>query len=167
VLHNRADSRAPLARPDHARDHYPGWGFPCLSEAQVFYYQQPIYIYFYSNNLYIYIISSNGRPASFLLRTTLPRITRSALFPPVSIRGARSCRVAVSLPISTTEETHETRYRVGHLASFSYLFHMRVTCSIYRDAIALRAIFGICSHNPSLGFLNTPPWANTAVGDHN
>jgi hypothetical protein len=126
-----------------------------------------LYIYTSIPTTYIYIISSNGRPASFLLRTTLPRITRSALFPPVSIRGARSCRVAVSLPISTTEETHETRYRVGHLASFSYLFHMRVTCSIYRDAIALRAIFGICSHNPSLGFLNTPPWANTAVGDHN
>jgi hypothetical protein len=31
---------------------------------------------------------------------------------------------------------------------------MRGTSSIYRDAIALRAIFGICSHNPSLGFLN-------------
>jgi hypothetical protein len=46
VLHNRADSRAPLARPDHTRDHYPGWGFPCLSAAHGFYYQQPIYIYF-------------------------------------------------------------------------------------------------------------------------
>jgi hypothetical protein len=31
VPHNHADARAPLARPDHARDHYPGWGFPCLS----------------------------------------------------------------------------------------------------------------------------------------
>jgi hypothetical protein len=31
---------------------------------------------------------------------------------------------------------------------------MRGTCSIYRDAIALRAIFGICPYNPSLGFLN-------------
>jgi hypothetical protein len=44
-----------------------------------------------------------------LLRTTLPRITRSAPFPPVSSRGARSCRVPVSLPISTTEETHGTQ----------------------------------------------------------
>jgi hypothetical protein len=40
---------------------------------------------------------------------------------------------------------------------------MRGTGSIYRDAIALRAIFGICPHNPSLGFLNTPPWVNTAT----
>ena len=40
---------------------------------------------------------------------------------------------------------------------------MRGTGSIYKDAIALRAIFGICPHNPSLGFLNTPPWANTAT----
>jgi hypothetical protein len=54
-------------------------------------------------------------------------------------------------------------YRVGPLASFSSLFHMRGTGSIYRDAITLRAIFGICPHNPSLGFLNTPPWANTAT----
>jgi hypothetical protein len=45
-------------------------------------------------------------------------------------------------------------YRVGPLAAFSSLFHMRDTGSIYRDAIALRAIFGICPHNPSLGFLN-------------
>jgi hypothetical protein len=43
-----------------------------------------------------------------LLRTTLPRITRSAPFPPVSSRGARRCREPVSLPISTTEKTHET-----------------------------------------------------------
>jgi hypothetical protein len=46
---------------------------------------------------------------SLLLRTTLPRITISALFPPVSSRGARSCREPVSLPISTTEKTHETQ----------------------------------------------------------
>jgi hypothetical protein len=32
---------------------------------------------------------------------------------------------------------------------------MRGISSIYRDAIALIAIFGICPHNPSLGFLNT------------
>jgi hypothetical protein len=43
-----------------------------------------------------------------LLRTTLPRITRSAPFPPVSSRGARRCRELVSLPINTTEKTHET-----------------------------------------------------------
>jgi hypothetical protein len=46
--------------------------------------------------------------ADNVLRTTLPRITRSVPFPPVSSRGARSCRGPVSLPISTTEETHET-----------------------------------------------------------
>jgi hypothetical protein len=34
---------------------------------------------------------------------------------------------------------------------------------IYRDVIALWGIFGICPHNPSLGFLNTPPWASTAT----
>jgi hypothetical protein len=28
------------------------------------------------------------------------------------------------------------------------------TCSIYRDVIALKGIFSICPHNPSLGFLN-------------
>jgi hypothetical protein len=43
-----------------------------------------------------------------VLRTTLPRITRSAPFPPVSRLGARRCREPVSLPINTTEETHET-----------------------------------------------------------
>jgi hypothetical protein len=37
----------PLVRPDHTRDHYPVWGFPCLSEAQDLHYQQPIYIYIY------------------------------------------------------------------------------------------------------------------------
>jgi hypothetical protein len=46
--------------------------------------------------------------AQGLLRTTLPRITRSAPFPPVSSRGARNCTRPVSLPINTTEETHET-----------------------------------------------------------
>jgi hypothetical protein len=43
-----------------------------------------------------------------VLRNTLPRITRSAPFPHISSRGARRCREPVSLPISTTEETHET-----------------------------------------------------------
>jgi hypothetical protein len=46
--------------------------------------------------------------ADNVLRTTLPQITRSAPFPPVSSRGVRRCRELVSLPISTTEETHET-----------------------------------------------------------
>jgi hypothetical protein len=46
--------------------------------------------------------------ADNVLSNTLPRITRSAPFPPVSSRGARNCREPVSLPISTTEETHET-----------------------------------------------------------
>jgi hypothetical protein len=46
---------------------------------------------------------------SYMLRTTLPRITKSAPFSPISSRGARSCRESVSLPISTTEETHETQ----------------------------------------------------------
>jgi hypothetical protein len=58
----------------------------------------------------------------YVLRTTLPRITRSAPFPPVSSRGVRRCRKLVSLPISTTEEnTRDTGYRVGPLASFSSL----------------------------------------------
>jgi hypothetical protein len=38
---------------------------------------------------------------------------------------------------------------------------MRGTGSIYRDAIALRAIFGICPHNPSLGFLNKENWTGS------
>jgi hypothetical protein len=63
-------------------------------------------------------LSQNLNP---MLRTTLPRITRSAPFPPVSSRGARSCRVPVSLRISTTEKTHETQCRFGPLASFSSL----------------------------------------------
>jgi hypothetical protein len=46
--------------------------------------------------------------ADNVLRTTLPRITRSAPFLPVSRLGARSCREPISLPISITEETHET-----------------------------------------------------------
>jgi hypothetical protein len=99
-----------------------------------------------------------------LLRTTLTRITRSAPFPPVSSRGARSCREPVSLPISTTEETHKTQNIGLGLWPLSDLYSIwGGTCSIYRDVIALRGIFGICPYNPSLGFLNTPPWANTAT----
>jgi hypothetical protein len=89
-----------------------------------------------------------------VLRTTLPRITRSAPFPPISSRGIRRCREPVFLPISNRGNTRDTGYRVGPLASFWYMFHMRGTGSIYRDAIALTAIFGNCPHNPSLGFLN-------------
>jgi hypothetical protein len=40
---------------------------------------------------------------SGLLRTTLLRITRSALISPVNSRGARRCRESVSLLISMTE----------------------------------------------------------------
>jgi hypothetical protein len=47
VPHNRADAHAPLARLNHARDHYPGWSFPCLSKGLGFHY--------------IYIISSKQR----------------------------------------------------------------------------------------------------------
>jgi hypothetical protein len=49
--------------------------------------------------------------AILLLRTTLPRITRSAHFPPVSSRDARSCKRPIFLPISTTEEN--TRHDIG------------------------------------------------------
>jgi hypothetical protein len=57
------------------------------------------------------------------LKGCIGRIYGGAPFPPISSRGARSCRVHVSLPISTTEETHETRCRVGPLASFSSLYY--------------------------------------------
>jgi hypothetical protein len=50
-----------------------------------------------------------GRLGCILLRNTLPRITGSAPFPPVSSRDARNCRGLISLPISTTEETQETQ----------------------------------------------------------
>jgi hypothetical protein len=76
-----------------------------------------------------------------------------------SLPSAVEAREAVENPSPFPEaqqsNTRDTMYRVGPLASFSSLFHMRGTGSIYRDAIALRAIFGICPHNPSLGFLNT------------
>jgi hypothetical protein len=42
---------------------------------------------------------------------------------------------------------------------------MRGTSFIYRDAIALRAIFGICPRNPSLGFLNRAGDARIRVVD--
>jgi hypothetical protein len=45
VPHNWADAHDPLARPDHACDHYPGWGFTCLSKDLGFHYRQYIYIY--------------------------------------------------------------------------------------------------------------------------
>jgi hypothetical protein len=69
-----------------------------------------------------------------LLRTTLPRITRSAPFPPVSSRGTRNCREPVFLLISTTEETHETHDIGLGLWPLSYLYIMRgCTGSLYRD----------------------------------
>jgi hypothetical protein len=85
-----------------------------------------------------------------LLRTTLPRITRSAPFPSVSNRGARRCREPVSLPISTTEETHVTLDIGLGLWPLSYLCIMRgCTCSLYRDVRPLRGKAGICPHNPN------------------
>jgi hypothetical protein len=89
-----------------------------------------------------------------VLRTTLPRITRSAPFPPVSSRGARRCREPVSLHISTTEETHETLDIWLGLWPFSDLYHMRwCTGSLYRDVRPLRGKAGICPHNPNKGYL--------------
>jgi hypothetical protein len=71
--------------------------------------------------------ASGGQNEEFLilLRTTLPRITRYTPFPPVSSRGAKSCREPVSLPISTTEETHETHDIGLGLWSLSDLCIMR------------------------------------------
>jgi hypothetical protein len=83
---------------------------------------------------------------------------------PISRLGARRCGRPVSLPRSTTLRAHET-HDVGFvLWPLSLLYSIwGSTCSIYRDVIALRGIFGICPHNPSLGFLNTLPWTNTAT----
>jgi hypothetical protein len=94
---------------------------------------------------------------SRLLRTTLPRITRSAPLPPVNSRGARSCREPVSLPISTTEETHKTQdIRLG-LWHLSLLCLMRgCTGSLYRDVRPLRGKAGICPHNLNYGYLTLP-----------
>jgi hypothetical protein len=76
----------------------------------------------------------------FLLRTTLPQITRSVLFPPVSSRGARSYREPVSLPLSTTEETHETHdIRLGLWSLSDLCIMRRCTCFLYRDVRPLRA----------------------------
>jgi hypothetical protein len=86
----------------------------------------------------------------FLLRTTLPRITRSAPFPPVSSRGARRCREPVFLPISTTEETHETLDIGLGLWPLSDLYIMRgCTGSLYIDVRPLRGKTGICPYNPN------------------
>jgi hypothetical protein len=94
---------------------------------------------------------------SLVLRTTLPRITRSAPFPPVSSRGVRRCRQPVSLPTSTTEEnTRDTGYRVGPLASFWSLYYEGCTGSLYRDVRPLRGKTGICPHNPNYGYLTLP-----------
>jgi hypothetical protein len=85
-----------------------------------------------------------------VLRTTLPRITRSASFPPISSRGARRCREPVSLPISTTEETHETLDVGLGLWPLSDLCNMMgCTCSLYRDVRPLKGKAGICPYNPN------------------
>jgi hypothetical protein len=89
-------------------------------------------------------------PLSYLLRTTLPRITRSAHFPPVSSRDARSCRGPISLHISTTEETHETHDIGLDLWPLSDLSIMKgCTGSLYRDVRPLRGKADICPHNPN------------------
>jgi hypothetical protein len=88
--------------------------------------------------------------ADNVLRTTLPRITRSAPFPPISSRDARRCREPVSLPISTTEETHETLDIGLGFWPLSDLYLMRgCTGSLYRDVRLLRGIAVICPHNPN------------------
>jgi hypothetical protein len=90
------------------------------------------------------------RSSCTVLRTTLPRITRSAPFPPVSSRGARTCRRLVSLPISTTEETHETLDIGLGLWPLSDLCIMKgCTGSLYRDMRPLRGKVGICPYNPN------------------
>jgi hypothetical protein len=63
------------------------------------------------------------------------------------------CREPVSLPRSTTEETHETRCRVGPLASFSSSLSWGVHVPLYRDVRPLRGRVGICPHNPNYGYL--------------
>jgi hypothetical protein len=89
-----------------------------------------------------------------VLRTTLPWITRSAPFPPVSSRDARRCREPVSLPISTTEETHETLDIGLGLWPLSDLCLMKgCTGSLYRDMRPLRSKVGICPHNPNSVYL--------------
>jgi hypothetical protein len=60
-----------------------------------------------------------------LLRTTLPRITRSAPFPPVSSRDAISCRGLVSLSHKHDRKTHKTQYIGLGLWPLSLLFIMR------------------------------------------
>jgi hypothetical protein len=73
-----------------------------------------------------------------VLRTTSPRITRFAPFPPVNIRDARSCRGPVSLPISTTEETREIQdIRLG-LWPLSDLCIMR-ECTCYLASVWLKS----------------------------
>jgi hypothetical protein len=88
--------------------------------------------------------------ADNVLRNTLPRITRFAPFPPVSSRDVRSCRRLVSLPISTTEKTHETQDIGLGIWPLSDLCIMKgCTCSLYRDVRPLRGKVGICPHNPN------------------
>jgi hypothetical protein len=103
-----------------------------------------------------------------VLRTTLPRITRSAPFPLVSSRGARSCRELVSLPIITSEETHKTHDIGLGLWPLYLLYLMRwCTCSLYRDVRPLRGKTGICPHNPNQSYLTvgTARWSVHACRD--
>jgi hypothetical protein len=102
--------------------------------------------------------------ADNVLRTMLPRITRSAPFPPVSSRGTKSCRGHVSLPISTTEETHETLdigLDLWHLSDLCIM--MWCTCSLYRDVRSLRDKADIYPHNPNYGYL-TPRASASELG---
>jgi hypothetical protein len=85
-----------------------------------------------------------------IVENYVTRITRSAPFPPVSSRDARSYRGLVSLPISTTEEIHKTHGIGLNLWSLSDLCNMKgCTGSLYRDVRPLRDKAGICPHNPN------------------
>jgi hypothetical protein len=65
--------------------------------------------------------------ADNMSRTTLPWITRSAPFPPVSSTIARRCGRPVYLAQKHDRETHETRnVGLGPLASFYPVSHMWV-----------------------------------------
>jgi hypothetical protein len=98
----------------------------------------------------ITLYSAVSVPFSSLLKTTLPWITRSAPFPPISSRGARSYRGTVSLPISMIEETHETQDIGLGLWPLSDLCIMRgCTGCLYRDVRPLRGKASICPHNPN------------------
>jgi hypothetical protein len=103
--YNRADARAPLARPDHARDHYPDWSFPCLTEAHGFHYQQPILYYYLSVHCRRPLVHVLPRPRfhrtpSLSYRGHLPR--QALPSPPRQSRRAPS-RHSWHLPFSLLE----------------------------------------------------------------